>query len=291
MFRALRACLILLTSSAAAPAAAQQVDFDGALRVGASGLYGGEGIGAADFIAGFDFFRDTPLGAELGFYGFAGRAGRPHETYVALVWNDRWRVGAARSAYDRVLTSAFDRTAPLLASNRVEYTRALATVEPIRRGAVPWGLSYAGRIGRTRLAVSAHRAVKGDFTALGLAVERRWQGAGLAAAVEGVWAGTGTTGGLNAKIGGDATLGRARLGLAYLHPDANARSDAVALDLSYAVRPRLALLAFGEFTLDNGDDAYGLGADFVMRDSTSVLISLTDSTGGQAAHFTLEQRF
>ena len=289
MFRVLCAAMALCLSVSAAHA--QQVHFDGELRVGATSLNGGEGIGAADLIMGFDFFRTVPLGAELGFYGFAGKAGRPHETYAALVWDDKWRVGFTRSAYDAVLISTFDHTAPRVGSNRVEYTRALATVEPIRRGAVPWGLSYSGTYGQTTVVASAHHASKGDFTALALAVSREWDKLTLAGAIEGVWADIVTTDGINAKIGGTYDFGAFRTGLAYLHPGANARPDTLALDLAYSPLKGLDLLAFGEISLDDKDDAYGVAADFILRDSTSWIVSATESRAGTAFHATLEQRF
>ena len=53
----------------------------------------------------------------------------------------------------------------------------------------------------------------------------------------------------------------------------------------------LDLLAFGEISLDDTDDAYGVAADFILRDSTSWILSATDSSGGSAFHATLEQRF
>ena len=289
MFRVACATLALVLSLSAAQA--QQLDFDGELRVGATSLNGGEGIGAADLIVGFDFFRTVPLGAELGFYGFAGKAGRPHETYAALTWDDTWRLGFTPSAYDSVLISTFDHTAPRLGSNRVEYTRALATVEPIRRGAVPWGLSYTGTFGQTTVVASAHHASKGDFTAVALAVSREWENFTLAGAVEGVWADIVTTDGVNAKIGGTYDFGRTRMGLAYLHPGANARPDTLALDLAFSATKGLDLLAFGEISLDDKDDAYGVAADFILRDSTSWIMSATESRDGTAFHATLEQRF
>lgn len=289
MYRVVCALSALVLSIPAAQA--QQVDFDGELRVGATGLNGGQGIGAADFVASFDFFRTVPLGAELGFYGFAGRAGRPHETYVALTWKDTWRVGFTRSAYDTVLISTFDHAAPMVGLNRVEYTRALATVEPIRRGAVPSGVSYTGTYGDATVVASAHHASKGDFTAVALAVEQEWENFTLAAAVEGVWADIVTTDGVNAKIGGTYDFGDTRLGFAYLHPGANARPDTLALDLAWSPIKGLDLLAFSEISLDDSDDAYGVAADFILRDSTSWIVSATDSKAGSAFHATLEQRF
>uniref|UniRef100_UPI003B52787F hypothetical protein n=1 Tax=Roseovarius indicus TaxID=540747 RepID=UPI003B52787F len=289
MFRVASALSALILSVSAATA--QQVDFDGELRVGATSLNGGEGIGAADLIMGFDFFRTVPLGAELGFYGFAGKAGRPHETYAALTWNDTWRVGFTRSAYDTVLISTFDHTAPRVGSDRVEYTRALATVEPIRRGAVPWGACYTGTLGQTTFVASAHHASKGDFTAVAFAVEREWENFTLAGAVEGVWADIVTTDGVNAKIGGTYDLGSTRLGLAYLHPGANARPDTLALDVAYSPLQGLDLLAFSELSLDDKDDAFGVAADFILRDSTSWIVSATETRQGTAFHATLEQRF
>lgn len=289
MFRVACAMSALFLSVTAATA--QQVDFDGELRVGATSLNGGEGIGAADLIMGFDFFRTIPLGAELGFYGFAGKAGRPHETYAAFVWDDKWRVGFTRSAYDTVLTSTFDHTAPMVGLNRVEYTRALATVEPIRRGAVPAGLSYTGTLGDATVVASAHHASKGDFTAVALSVSQEWDSFTLAGAVEGVWAGIVTTDGVNAKLGGSYDFGATRLGLAYHHPGANARPDTLAFDLAWSPLDGLDLLAFGELSLDDDDDAYGLAADFILRDSTSWIMSATESRSGTAFHATLEQRF
>ncbi|MEQ8294041.1 MAG: porin [Roseovarius sp.] len=289
MFRVV--CAALALCICVSTAHAQQLDIDGELRVGATSLYGGEGIGAADIIVGFDFFRTVPLGAELGFYGFAGKPGRPHETYVALTWNDTWRVGFTPSVYDTVLKSTFDHAAPRVGLDRVEYTRSLATVEPIRRAAVPAGVSYTGSFGQTIFAASAHHANKGDFTALALAVSREWEDFTLSGAVEGVWADALTNDGINAKLGGSYDFGATRIGLAYLHPDANARPDTLALDFAWSPTKGLDLLAFGEISLEDTDDAYGVAADFILRDSTSWILSATDSSGGSAFHATLEQRF
>ncbi len=237
---------------------AQSLEFSGQLALGATQSVPGEAIGQADVTLALPLSRRVPLVFEAGAYLFALYGKTPHETYVALVWNDRLRLGVVRPAYDSVLPSVFEQSAPALAYDRAEYARAQTTVAAMRRTAVPWGLSWRGRAGQLDWAVSAHHAEKGGFSAASLALRHVGEGWELAAAVEQVRGHSGAPDGTNAKIGGRVTIGRAEAGLAALFADANGRSTALAVDLVVPVGSRTRFRAMGEFTEQGKDDAYGL---------------------------------
>lgn len=122
MFRSLFLTLALLC-----PVAALARSFE---------VEGGTGIGFVDATLTIPLARRGPLDLEIGTYLFALDGKRPHETCAAVVWDDTWRLGAVRPAYDLVLPSVFARAAPHLAYDRAEYSRALATVEAMRRRAL-----------------------------------------------------------------------------------------------------------------------------------------------------------
>ncbi len=286
-----RSALLALTLLCPSLAVAQSFTFDGRVALSAHDLDGGSSIGVIDVTGVVPLGRKAPLGFEFGAFAYALTGKHPHETYAALVWNDRWRAGVVRPAYDSVLPSVFARAAPYLAYERAEYARAHATVEAMRHTAVPWGLSWRQSLGRTDVAVSLHDASKGHFGALSLAVAYNGEGWQLAAAIEAVSSDRHSIERINAKIGARVDLGRAELGIAYLHPDANRRPDALALDLVVPVPGRLNLMAFGEFTADGRDDAYGIALDHAFRPDSSLLVAATDGARGRAFHLTLEHRF
>ncbi|SMX43744.1 hypothetical protein [Maliponia aquimaris] len=267
------------------------LSFDGTVAIGATDLMGGSGIGVIDATLDIPLTRRLPLSFEIGTYLFALDGKRPHETYAAFNWDDTWRLGVVRPAYDLVLPSVFARAASYLAYERAEYTRAHATVEAMRRTAVPWGLSWTQSYGRTDVAVSLHDAVKGTFRAVSASVRYSGDGWHLAAAVESVWSRNNAHHGINAKLGARFDLGEAQVGLAWLHPEANDRPDALALDLVFPLSHRLDVMAFGEFTDGGRDDAYGIALDYKVRPDTSVLFALTDGARGGVVHLTLERRF
>ena len=267
-------------------ASAQSLSFDGTMALGLTDNADRNAIGAIDATLA------VPLGKgggsfELGAYLFALDGKRPHETYAAFAWNDTWRAGVVRPAYDAVLPSVFQRAAPYLAYKRTEYSRAHATLEAMRHTAVPWGASWQQSFGQTDLAFSAHEASKGGFSAASLSMAHHGTGWMLAAALESVWSPHGGHEGLNAKLGAGFDLGPAQAGIAWLHPDANDRADAVALNFTLPVTSKLDFLAFGEFTDSGKDDAYGIAADTRIRPDTSLLLAGTDGALGPGLHLRL----
>lgn len=293
MFRSISLSLALICPFAAS---AQSLSFDGwslegTIAAGATDVLGGSGIGAIDATLKIPLSRRVPLSFEIGTHLFALDGKRPHETYAAFNWDDTWRLGAVRPAYDLVLPSVFARAAPYLAYERAEFTRAHATVEAMRRTAVPWGLSWTQSFGQTDLALSVHDAEKGGFRTASASVRYRGDGWQVAAAVESVWSRDNAHDGVNAKLGARFDLGRADLGVTLMHPEANGKPDALALDVVFPVGTRLDVMAFGEITRDGSDDAYGLALDYKLRPDTSFLFAVTDGAAGSAAHLTLEYRF
>jgi hypothetical protein len=278
---------------------AAPLSFEGTIAIGTNDADGGSGIGAIDATMKITMSTRVPLSLEIGTYLFALDSKRPHETYGALAWNDRLRLGAVRPAYDAVLPSVFARAAPYLAYSRAENTRAHATVEAMRRTAVPWGLSFGqefgeglgGGLGVTRVDVSVHDASKGGFRSASVALSQSGDGWQVAAAVESVWSDDGTHHGLNTKLGGRYDFGQSTFGLAWLRAEANDRPDTLAIDFQTPLSDRFDLLAFGETSRDRTDDAYGLALDYGMRADTSVLFAVTESSGGGGVHLTLERRF
>jgi len=288
MFRALFLSLTLLLP---AVAKAQTLSFDGVAAVGATDIHGGSGLAFVDMTLALPLSSHAPLRLEIGtlLYGLDGK--RPHETYGAVAWNGAWRMGAVRPAYDTVLISAFTRAAPFLAYERAEYSRAHATVEAMRRTAVPWGLSWTGGYDRTRFAVSAHDAVKGGFRSASASGSYLGNGWDLAAAVEAVWSRDGTHDGVNTKIGGGVTIGTSHVGLAWLRPEVNDRRDALSLDITVQMSRRLDLLGFGEVTKTGKDDAYGIALDYRMKPDTDMISAVSQNARGSIVHLTLERRF
>jgi hypothetical protein len=305
---ALRSTLLPLALLAAAPAVAQEtetrvapapsylskVTFDGVVGLGSSTDNHGAAIGFADVTFGLPLLRRLPLRFEVGTYLFALDGKRPHETYAAFAWNDRLRLGALRPAYDAVLPSVFETSAPYLAYRRSEYTRSHNTVEAMRRTAVPWGLSYTGASGRLDWIVSLHDARKGDFSTASAALTYSGAGWQAMAAVERVDAGGTRHTGFNAKLGARVTSGILDFGLAYLHPDANRRPDALAIDAAFAASARITLGLMGEVTEDGSDDAYGLSMDYGFRvkgQDVHLTLAATDGVLGRGAHLGVRYHF
>ncbi|SNS62728.1 hypothetical protein [Antarctobacter heliothermus] len=286
-----RSALLSLAVLLPAAVSAQSVSFDGTLALGTTDIAGGSGIGVIDATASIPLIQRYPLTFEIGAYLFGLDGKRPHETYVAFAWDDTWRVGVVRPAFDQVLPSVFARAAPYLAYERAEYTRAHATVEAMRRTAVPWGVSWQQAFGQTDVAVSIHDANKGNFRSASVALTYRGAGWTLAAAVETVAEDDFTHEGINAKLGARFDVGQMDVGVTYLRPDVNDTPDALALDVVVPVSSRVDLLAFGELTDKSRDDAYGLALDYKVQRDSSVLFSATDGARDSAVHMTLERRF
>lgn len=288
----LLAILLFLALSPAHKAGAQSFDFWGDISIGANGLEDYNAIGRIDATISLSFaqIEDRPLSVELGTFAYFIRHDRPHETYVSLVFDDRWRLGAVRPAYDLVLPSVFAFTAPAVANVRAEYVRAHATTEAMRLNSVPWGVSYTGQTGETEWAVSAHDAQDGDFASVSGGL--RWTGSPVkfAIATELVWDPRGSFQGVNAKAGGRWSPEPWEIGLTYLHPDANRRPDALALDVTYQVAPRVSLLAFGEITDNGHDEAYGLGARYAATSVSEIVFSGTTGQTGDILHLTYSRR-
>lgn len=284
-------CLLLFTPL---PLGAEGLRFSGDVSLGVSSVDARHGNGRIDALLSIPLvsLRDRPLAAEIGGLIYFARANKPHETYAALAYDDRLRMGYLRPAYDLVLPSVFALTAPAVAETRLDFARALTTVEAVRVNAVPFGLSYTETAGDLRWALSLHDARDGGFRTASAAAEWRADGWSLAGAVEGVWDQSNDWQGLNAKLGGRWQSDGLALGLAWLHPDANARPDALAFDLSYQLSSYLTLLAFGEVTENRSADAYGLAARHEVGPGTEMVLAVTDGDAmGTELHLTVTRRY
>lgn len=289
MFRT--TCLTLALLSAT-PLAAQGFNLSGTIDAGVTGQTDAPLFGAIDATAALRLSKSVPLGFEFGTYTFALDGKNPHETYAAFTWDDRFKLGALRPAYDAVLPSVFEHVAPYLAYSRAEYARSFNTIEAMRRTAVPWGLSAQGTHGGLDWIVSVHDASsKGGFRSASAAVTYHGQGYQLMAAVEDIQDDSGTRDGVNAKIGARMTYRTSEFGIAYLHPEANNRPDALALDARFAMGKRVALAVMGEFTENAKDDAYGVALSHDFREYGTATLAATDGAAGQAMHLTYSYRF
>lgn len=290
MFRTLCLCLSsALLCPVPAPAQSSGPQLEGTLGIGVTSRDGDTGMGAVDATLTVPLSRRIPLSFELGTYMFVLDGKNPHETYAALAWDDRFRLGVVRPAYDAVLPSVFEGLAPFVAYERAEYSRAAATTRAMRATAVPWGVSAAFSQGATDWQVSLGDAAKGGFTAASISAAHRRDGWQVAAALEAVWPRDGDAE-LNAKIGARFDIATASFGIALLHPGASDRPDALALDATAPLSDRLELRAAGEITGD-GKDAYGLGLDYALSHRAGLTVSVTEDRRHQAAHLTLRYAF
>lgn len=276
-----------------AATAADWVDFSGDISVGANSIQDNAFMSRVDAMLTFTLFdvADSPVAFEFGTFGYYYKGDRPHETYAAFVYDDRFRLGVVKPAYDRVLISPFDFTAASVAETRAEYTRARATTEALRFNSVPVGVSYGDTTGDTSWAVSLLDASDGNFRSASGSAEWRAQAMTFAAAIEGVWDPKDHFDGINAKIGARWQEGRLEIGAAFLHPDANQRPDAVAFDVNYNVWRDLTLSGFGEVTRDSTTSAYGLAARYDFADRSDVSFAVTDTTTDEEVHFTYTRRY
>ncbi len=283
---------LLLALLAPVPALAQGLSFDGTVGLGATGTEGTRGVGMVDVTLTVPLSRRIPLTFEAGTYMVVLEGKRPHETYAAFAWDDRFRAGVVRPAYDSVLPSVFERAAPFLAYERIEYARSHATVEAMRATAVPFGVSAQFTQGALRWMVSAHKDDKGGFDAASVAASYQGTGWQIAAAVESVREHGGPDR-VDAKLGTRVALGpQAEAGLTLLSPDGNDRDDALAFDMTWTATETLSFMAFGEAVRGGGDDAWGLAGEYRFRPDTSVILAGTDGdAAGAAWHLTLAHRF
>jgi hypothetical protein len=196
-----------------------------------------------------------------------------------------------RPAYDAVLPSVFAQTAPYLAYDDAEYTRAYTTTAAMRRTAVPWGVSWQGQSGALGTAASLHTASKGGFRSASLAFD--WQGRGWDIAVAGELVDqTGPdTPRSNLKLGGHLQTGPVTLGLALLHPDASERPDTLALDLAAPVSSNLTLRAMTEQRGSGLEDVWGLAASADIGPGRTLSAAATRSDGSGGLHLSFAQHF
>ncbi|WP_136442673.1 hypothetical protein [Pacificoceanicola onchidii] len=285
------AFFISLAPAGAALAQSSGISTEGTLSISAHGYGPDHGIGAVDITFSLPISRNGRFGLELGTFMYILPQKRPHETYVALTIDDRWRIGVVRPAYDFVLPSVFEEAAPHLAYARAEYSRAYTTTNAMRQGAVPWGLSYTDNRAPFGWAMSVHHAAVGGFSSASLAA--RWQHGAwrLAAAVEGVWSEAGDFDDINAKLGLSYVQDRWSIGLAWLHPEAEGLPDALALNAGFDVTDKLSLSLFGEFTDGGRDDAYGLAAHYAFHDRATLSLAATRWNDETGFHLTLTHRF
>lgn len=285
------ALVVALAAMTASPLSAQSLKFAGTVDAGVTDMTRDPMFGAVDMTVSAPLAVQGRLAFEFGAYLFALDGKKPHETYAAFTWDDRFRLGVVRPAYDLVLPSVFEHTAPFLAYQRAEYGRSFNTVEAMRHTAVPWGLSAQGSAGSMDWVVSAHRAEKGGFSAASAAVTYTGQGYRLMAAVETIRDDAGALDGTNAKIGARFDLGRSEFGIAWLHPDANARPDALSLDARIPLTGQITLAALGEFTEGAKDDAYGLALTRKFGKYGATTVAVTDGAAGPGLHLTHSYRF
>ncbi|MFW2542037.1 hypothetical protein ACN2XU_05300 [Primorskyibacter sp. 2E107] len=288
IFLILTLCLFLPSIGIAQSA---RPEISGDIAVSATSYGPDHGIGQLDFSFALPLDRSGRLSAEIGAFMYVLPQKRPHETYLALTWDDRLRLGVVRPAYDFVLPSVFEEHAPHLAYARAEYARAYTTTTAMRQGAVPWGLSYTDDQGPVGWAVSLHHAARGGFFSATSAA--RWQRGlwRIAGAIEGVWDTAGAFKGTNAKLGVAYLREGWSLGLAWLHPDAENLPDALALAARLDVAQKVALSLFGEFTDGGSDDAYGLAASYALSQSATLSLAATQWRDDTGLHLTLTHRF
>ena len=272
---------------------AQSLDFTGDISVGVTTINDNHGIARVDATLAFPFthIEGRPLSFEFGTFAYLLRGDHPHETYAALVFDDRWRLGVVRPAYDLVLPSVFAFTAPSVADTRAEYVRAHATTEAMRFNSVPIGFSYSGHVGEFDWAVSMHDADDGDFRSTSAALLWQELHLQLAFGVEAVWEPSDSFTGINAKVGGRWTGEQWEVGLAYLHPDANQRPDTLAFDLQYSVSNKLLFSTFGEVTETLHDEAYGFAAKYQLTSSSDAIFSATTARDSDELHFTYTRNY
>lgn len=283
----------LIALLCAGQVSAQSFEFSGDVSVGLNTVDDQYGISRVDAMLSFTVLHldNRPLSVEFGGFAYFKRKDRPHETYGALAFDNRWRFGFVKPAYDLVLPSVFAYAAPAVAEIRADYVRARATVEPMRVYSVPWGMSYTDQFGDMQFAVSGHRASDGDFGALSTSLGWDTSPVSYGIAVEWVWDPRGSFAGYNAKAGARWKSKLWEIGLAYLHPDANSRPDALAFDVTYAVTRKVALSAFGEMTRTRHDEAYGLSARYRVNPVSDITLSGTTSRDGELAHLTYNRRY
>ena len=272
---------------------AQGLRFSGDVSLSTNSVNDQHGIARVDAILSLGLFRlaERPLTAELGTFAYFMRGDRPHETYAALAYDDRFRLGIMKPAYDLVLPSVFAFTAPSVAETRAEYAKARTTTEAMRFNSVPIGASYTEDTGNILWGISIHDADDGDFRSASGALEWRDEPWTWAVAMEGVWDRQNEFQGLNTKLGGRWSAENWAFGLAWLHPDANARPDALAFEASYDVSQYLTVMAFGEITDAGHDNAYGIAAKHQIAPDTDMVFSATDGADNTEVHMTFTRRY
>lgn len=289
----MKSALSLVIATLATPAAAQALYFEGDLSFAVSSDDDRSALARIDMIASIGLFRlsSQRLELELGVFGYYFQGDRPHETYAALSLDDRWRVGVMRPAYDLVMPSVFALTAPAVADERAEYARALTTTRALRFNDVPIGLAYTDRGDGYLWGVSIHDADDGDFRSMSAAFELETGQWVWSFASEGVWDRQNTFEGANTKFGARWADRSWTIGMAWLHPDANARPDALAFDLAYALSEELSILTFGELTRHASDRAYGIGGRHAIDGRSDLVLSGTREDNVNEVHFVYTRRY
>ncbi|WGW02300.1 hypothetical protein [Tropicibacter oceani] len=283
-------CLAFL---AAGPLGAQSLSLRGEIATSATSVSDDPGVGRIDLDLSIPLApqRGLPLAFEVGGFAYVLPGKRPHETYAALVWDDRWRLGVVRPAYDLILPSVFAETAPYLAYARAEYVRAFTTTTAMRETAVPFGLSYTHQSDGLQWAASLHSADKGGFRSASVAA--KWDRAPwtVSGVLEGVWDSAGNHRGTNAKVGLGWAHGPWQMDLTYLSPGAERLPDALAASLRYQASQRLTLSTFGEVTADGSDDAFGVAAQWRLTPAAQLALAATRWRDDTGLHLTLSHRF
>ncbi|MBS0126578.1 hypothetical protein [Thetidibacter halocola] len=282
-----RPAIFALCLSLAAPAAlAQSLDIEGRVGLGLTDARGDSWIAPVDMTATWRLGAYAAV--EIGTFAYGMPGKRPHETYAALHWGDL-RLGVVRPAYDAVLISVFEETAPHRAYAEAETTRAHTTTRAMRVNAVPVGLSYDRQDGATWWGLSLHSDAKGAFSSATAAIRGQEGAWTVAAAVESVHAEGAIRN--NTKLGLRWKGARIEAGLAAFHPDASSQPDALALDLHWQASDRLRLSALAETARGTAPDTGGLAATWALSPGLTLSGAALHEGDRDSAHLTLTRRF
>ena len=273
----------------ARPGAQPRLTFSGSATVALSSDAPSPAIGLLDVTA--DIRLSHALHLEIGALEYVLRGKHPHETYAALAWNDRWRLGVIRPAYDGVLSSALVAMAPHAAFDARATHLSYATVGAMSRTDVPWGLSYSAQGANLRWGVSLHDTLRGGYRMLSGALAWSRGGWTLSAAAEGVWSSAGTWRGANLKAAAALSLPQTEVALTLFHPDANRAPDAAELSLTRHLRPRLDLGVVAHVEQGRSGDLAGLGLSYALGGASRVFATALGGTSNGSLQLGLEARF
>ena len=283
--------LFLLVALPGPGKAWERLALSGEVTLGLTGAGQSLPLARIDMTASLPLTRPggAPLGFELGLNQYLKDTKRPHETYAALVWNDRWRLGVVRPAYDSVVPSVFDEAVPQSSYETRAFVLSRATLDAMTRTEIPLGVSADWERGPLRGSVSAHYALRGEATLASAALAWSQDGLSLAAAAELVLEAHGRTR-ANLKAGLRLRRRVSDLSLSLLAPRANSAQDALQMAYWHRLSPRLWLGAMTHRQRGPGSRSalalrYGAGRLGTWH------LAVTDEPGGPALHASVGWRF